>query len=112
MVDNMRGRGIATCTAEPFVASQAFDYTALVVDATISKERELAVSKDCTYFPSLKKARFQILTRMHVGATLFPPLWPLDSLGSLQPVRLLYSQHRRRQHPILRRHHHVVAGDG
>ena len=45
MVDDMRGRGIATCTAEPFVASQAFNNTALVVDATVSKEENFPLAK-------------------------------------------------------------------
>lgn len=43
MVDNMRRRGVATGTAEPLTASQAFNNAAWVMDSTVSKRNlELA----------------------------------------------------------------------
>jgi hypothetical protein len=39
VVDDVGGRSVATCTAEPFTAGQTFDNAARIMDAAVSTER-------------------------------------------------------------------------
>jgi hypothetical protein len=72
MVDDMRRRGITTCTAEPLIARKAFDNTARIMNATVSR----IVSQ---LFP---QNDMQTLTRMHEQEALSLPRHSLGSSGA------------------------------
>lgn len=51
VVDNMRRGGIATRTAEPFVASQTLDNAARVMNTTIPEQDRQLISKAAHTWP-------------------------------------------------------------
>lgn len=55
VVDDVRGRGVAASTAEPFVTAQTLDDTGRIVDATVSVVPDTLVS--CQYHRAMLNLR-------------------------------------------------------
>lgn len=79
MIDNMRGRCVATGAAEPFVARKTFHDTARVVNTTIPETISLvSMTMTICFLPSiLERKSLGLLTRRHEpGAPSLPPHIP------------------------------------